>query len=173
MKNHTNFLKKLTIGLIVFISFSAKAQEPTSMEKLFLQKVNEYRISEGFDTLEFSPIAYKIAKDKCNGLYDDIILSLDSVLVKPYGVHGTQISASTNLHSAKDGFIRTDEDLVNSVIEYWTEDIESGVYLLTHFDVGNGNLYDGAVASTLIDGDYHYTLLIHERKSQLPITNNN
>ena len=89
---------------------------------------------------------------------------MDTILVKPYGVEGTQISANTNLHDAKDGLVRTDEDLVNSVMKYWTEDIESGVYLLTHFDVGNGNLYDGAVASTLIDGDYYYTVVIHERK---------
>ena len=154
----------ILISIAVLVSLITFSQETTPMEKLFLQKVNEYKISEGFATLEFSPIAYKIGKDISSGIYDDIKLNLDTILVKPYGVEGTQISAYTNLHDAKDGSVRTDEDLVNSVMEYWTEDIESGVYLLTHFDVGNGNLYDGAVASTLIDGDYYYAVVMHERK---------
>tara|TARA_B110000285_G_C14796537_1_gene455460 strand:- start:155 stop:634 length:480 start_codon:yes stop_codon:yes gene_type:complete len=153
----------ILISIAVLVSLITFSQETTPMEKLFLQKVNAYRISEGIDTLNFSPIAYKIGKDKSGGLYDGTILNLDTVLVKPYGVEGTQISAKNNLYDPKDGTVRTDEVLVNSVMDFWTEGIERGVYLLTHFDAGNGNLYDGAVATTLIDGLYYYTLVIHER----------
>jgi len=153
----------LIIGILIGLTIGVSSQETTPMEKLFLQKVNAYRISEGIDTLNFSPIAYKIGKDKSGGLYDGTILNLDTVLVKPYGVEGTQISAKNNLYDPKDGSVRTDEVLVNSVMDFWTEGIERGVYLLTHFDVGNGNLYDGAVATTLMDGVYYYTLVIHER----------
>ena len=151
----------ITIGLLVsIVTFS---QEITSLEKLLLQKVNEYRLLEGFDTLTFSPIAYKVGKDISEGNYDEVNLNLDNILVIPYGVEGTQIGVISKKYSESDGSERSEENIAKSIIKFWTDDIEDAAYLVTHYDIGNGNLYSGAV-SIIEKGDtYRCTLVIHER----------
>lgn len=163
-----NIMKKSILTTItLFVSLIVFSQNHTQIEKMIFERVNEFRIMNDVEPLDFSPIAYEIAKNNSKGNYNSTGLKLDIVLTKPYGVEGTFISNSITIYSTEDGRRYTDEEIVDVIMECWTNNIEKYAYLLVSFDVGNGELYSGGVGSAIESDKYFFTLVTHERKQSV------
>ena len=74
-------MKKLILTTIaVLVTLITFSQNPSHIEKMIFERVNEFRMINGVDTLDFSPIAYEIAKNTSNGVYDSTGLNMDKTI---------------------------------------------------------------------------------------------
>lgn len=157
------FLLTTTI-LLSLVSFSQNVSKEDSLiidslEITIFQKVNEYRVSQGFKPLTFSKEAYEVAKKNSNYDYGMGGPNLDTVFGD---IGATYISNGTKKYSSVTGEKNTVEYMSSLLIDYWVADVENEVYVIVHFDLGNGDDYSGAVGTILVDGVYNHTLVIHE-----------
>lgn len=147
--------------VLIFTSQGVCCQKMPELGNQLLLKINDFRIERGVDSLLFTSYGNDVANDISNGVYDGESVNLDSLFQNKYNVGSLYLSCTTNRRSEIDGTIRTDENIINTVLNLWTTD-EYIQYILFNHKFNDETSYCGGISTLLRDNKYHHTLIIHE-----------